>query len=332
MKKSLTLIVLTMCMTVAATAQDVIVTKKSERIDAKIIEVSDKEVRYKKQGNPDGPTFTIQTRQIATITYANGDVQTFGKGDSNPFDSNWFNFLPENTNVTRSFGAHISYVLPDPSKTTEGRHYKFPSTEISLTYGYYFNDRLYTGITAGILDFTRKRKERIEETSNNYVDSRLADIPVRNTMMGIPLGIDLRYAFGTKKVKPVVGARLGFTIPLVSSQRSIGETELFHGSYGHYGGSYITEGYDAFYREIARAEEEWLAGFWGGINVGARINKVSIGLELVYDRYKYEHTTVTKERYYGHPDGEEYDSYDRKSGYGFLNLAVSIDIFNTKIK
>ena len=58
-------------------AQDVIITRQSERIDAKILEVSESEIRYKKQNNPDGPTFVLSTTKVASILYANGEVQTF---------------------------------------------------------------------------------------------------------------------------------------------------------------------------------------------------------------------------------------------------------------
>lgn len=58
-------------------AKDVIVTKQSEKIDAKIIEVSDEAIRYKKGGNLNGPTFVIKTKDISTVVYENGDIQTF---------------------------------------------------------------------------------------------------------------------------------------------------------------------------------------------------------------------------------------------------------------
>ena len=40
-------------------AQDIIVCKDSKRIDAKIIEVSQEEIKYKKSDFQDGPTFSI---------------------------------------------------------------------------------------------------------------------------------------------------------------------------------------------------------------------------------------------------------------------------------
>lgn len=40
-------------------AQDIIVYKDSKRIDAKIIEVGQNEIKYKKSDFQDGPTFSI---------------------------------------------------------------------------------------------------------------------------------------------------------------------------------------------------------------------------------------------------------------------------------
>ena len=62
-------------------AQDIIVTKQATRIDAKILEVSDTEVRYKKTSNMDGPTFVMSTSEISSILYANGEVMVMGKSD-----------------------------------------------------------------------------------------------------------------------------------------------------------------------------------------------------------------------------------------------------------
>ena len=58
-------------------AGDIIITSSSERIDAKIVEVSDTEVKYKRQDNLNGPTFVVSTSKIATIVYENGTVQAF---------------------------------------------------------------------------------------------------------------------------------------------------------------------------------------------------------------------------------------------------------------
>ncbi|MBO4739866.1 MAG: hypothetical protein J5606_09965 [Bacteroidales bacterium] len=58
-------------------AQDIIVTKASKKIDAKIIKVTKEEVEYKKHTNLDGPTFVIPIRDISSIIYTDGEVQLF---------------------------------------------------------------------------------------------------------------------------------------------------------------------------------------------------------------------------------------------------------------
>ena len=58
-------------------AQDIIVTKKSEKIEAKITDVEQDCIKYKKFSYQEGPTYTIQKSEIASIIYQNGDVETF---------------------------------------------------------------------------------------------------------------------------------------------------------------------------------------------------------------------------------------------------------------
>ncbi len=58
-------------------AQDIIVTKNSEKIEAKITDVEQDCIKYKKFSYQEGPTYTIQKSEIASIIYQNGDVETF---------------------------------------------------------------------------------------------------------------------------------------------------------------------------------------------------------------------------------------------------------------
>ena len=60
-------------------AQDIIITKDAKKIEAKILEVSSTEIKYKKQSNLEGPTFVVSTSELNTIIYANGEVQLFSK-------------------------------------------------------------------------------------------------------------------------------------------------------------------------------------------------------------------------------------------------------------
>lgn len=77
MKKLLALMLALTASLMIASAQDIIVLKNSERIDAKIVNVSSTEISYKKASYLDGPTFTLNIAKVSSIIYANGDVQAF---------------------------------------------------------------------------------------------------------------------------------------------------------------------------------------------------------------------------------------------------------------
>ena len=76
--KTLLLALLLTGFSAVAAAQDIIVTKQSERIDAKILEVSPSEIKYKKASNPDGPTFILPRSKVASVVYMDGEVESFG--------------------------------------------------------------------------------------------------------------------------------------------------------------------------------------------------------------------------------------------------------------
>lgn len=61
-----------------ATAQDIITFRDGKQVEAKVIEVTQTEIKYKKFRNPDGPLYTISQHQVETITYAYGEVEEYG--------------------------------------------------------------------------------------------------------------------------------------------------------------------------------------------------------------------------------------------------------------
>lgn len=61
----------------SAYAQDVIITRDAKRVEAKILEVSSSEIKYKEFNNLEGPTFVLTTAEINTIIYQNGTVKVF---------------------------------------------------------------------------------------------------------------------------------------------------------------------------------------------------------------------------------------------------------------
>ena len=84
MKKILLLLAAVCCGNLAASAQDTIFKTDSKSIQAKIMEISPSEVRYKRFSNPDGPTYVLPVADISHIVYQNGDRDDFNPVKSAP--------------------------------------------------------------------------------------------------------------------------------------------------------------------------------------------------------------------------------------------------------
>lgn len=78
MKKVLFLL-FAVCFSVTMFAVDVIVTKDSQRINAKIEEVGLDVVKYRRSDNLKGPLYTLAKADILTILYENGTTETFSQ-------------------------------------------------------------------------------------------------------------------------------------------------------------------------------------------------------------------------------------------------------------
>jgi hypothetical protein len=68
-------------------AQDTIVMKNGDLIVAKIIEVNESSVKYKKFSYQEGPLFIISIERIAEIRYADGSKDTFAGNNSKPSEA-----------------------------------------------------------------------------------------------------------------------------------------------------------------------------------------------------------------------------------------------------
>ncbi|MDR0831206.1 MAG: hypothetical protein LBN95_14025 [Prevotellaceae bacterium] len=58
-------------------SQDKIITKNKEQISAKVLEIEELIVKYKKFDNLEGPTYSIKKSDIVTIIYQNGNIENF---------------------------------------------------------------------------------------------------------------------------------------------------------------------------------------------------------------------------------------------------------------
>lgn len=77
MKKQLVLAAALLCAASAAQAQDMIVKRnaRAEEIPAKVLEVGENQIRYRKFSNPDGPIYTISRSEVFFIRYESGEKE-----------------------------------------------------------------------------------------------------------------------------------------------------------------------------------------------------------------------------------------------------------------
>lgn len=75
--KKILLVLLSVLITSSAFAQDIIVTKEGKKIESKVLEVNVDDIKFKNLDNVDGPIYTMRKSEIATILYANGQVDVF---------------------------------------------------------------------------------------------------------------------------------------------------------------------------------------------------------------------------------------------------------------
>ena len=90
---------------ISLSAQDVIITNDSKKIDAKIIEVSKSEIKYKEMDNLEGPTFILGTDEISSIIYASGKVSVFNNQKEEKSAPSEDRFMYNNT-IISEFGTN----------------------------------------------------------------------------------------------------------------------------------------------------------------------------------------------------------------------------------
>lgn len=100
-------------------SQDIITKTTSEKIQAKVIEVTASEIKYKKFDNPNGPNYSMGKSEIAKIRYENGTEDVFDNG-AVMLDENILKISRENPIELTKRGNKVFIEIPDePSRAGE---------------------------------------------------------------------------------------------------------------------------------------------------------------------------------------------------------------------
>ena len=63
--------------TLPSTAQDKLIKTDYSIVEAKVLEITDTEILYKKFSNPNGPVYSIKKSDLLAINYQNGEKEIF---------------------------------------------------------------------------------------------------------------------------------------------------------------------------------------------------------------------------------------------------------------
>ena len=77
MRKLFISLLAVICLGGAVNAQDIIVTKEGKKIEAKVTEINENDIKYKSYNNLDGPLYFMKKADIASILYENGQIDVF---------------------------------------------------------------------------------------------------------------------------------------------------------------------------------------------------------------------------------------------------------------
>lgn len=132
MKKNVLFLLLIFVMTYSH-AQDLIITKDATKIQAKVSEIEESTIKYKKFDNLDGPTYTMKKSEISTIVFENGTVEVFKEEKAQMVDKPT---VPSYTRKDARMNGEVKYVTRKIGDVTGYGYY----SGTVFTAGYFFGE------------------------------------------------------------------------------------------------------------------------------------------------------------------------------------------------
>lgn len=151
MKRHLYFLLLALLPSLAARAQDVLTKTNGDAIQAKILEITPLEVRYKRTDNPDGPLIVVRRNDVFMIKYANGTQELLNPAAAGS---------PVAPAGSRQFPAAAGPGAgASPAAVAQPGAVTVPGDELSPTENIHLDGpRLgFTVLTGGVLDRAREK-------------------------------------------------------------------------------------------------------------------------------------------------------------------------------
>ncbi len=130
-------------------AQDIIIRKDGTEVQAKVLEVNPKEIKYKRFDNQEGPVYSEEKNRIRKIKYKNGTEDVLVKDSSLPEqDAIVWQPMPQEKKVKRVSYSGLVEVAPFVGDCSEESG--FGGVAITTTHGIQIVDKYFVGLGVGV--------------------------------------------------------------------------------------------------------------------------------------------------------------------------------------
>lgn len=193
--KNLTLIIILVTSLCSAFAQDIIVLRNADEIEAKVQTIGFNDITYKKWDFQDGPSYQIAQSDVLFIKYANGRKELFynRQTSDNKSSSNepiYVNKMQKQTpfNVYIEGGTLFSSMETGPA--------------VNFTFGARFSEIFYAGLTTGFdALFLTDGSEAFDAATFPLMLNVRSFIPIKHKyypFLSLSLGADFMTSFQTE--------------------------------------------------------------------------------------------------------------------------------------
>ncbi len=143
MKTKLTLTICTLLMSMAAFSQDVIIYRNGIELNAKVVEITSTEVKYKKLENPDGPVYSAAKADIFMVKYENGTKDVFSLTPAPPVEAKKEQEKSDRPEIRHYGGPRVGFTFVGPGLLADDLNAQGKRNVFSQ-FGWQFETRMFT--------------------------------------------------------------------------------------------------------------------------------------------------------------------------------------------
>ncbi|NMC37568.1 MAG: hypothetical protein GYA41_04510 [Bacteroidales bacterium] len=193
--------------TLCVFSQDRIKTVSGEVVQAKVLEVTKNEVKYKRYSNPDGPVYVIGTQEIREITYQNGEKEVFNSVNSpasnlennrasvDPSIVELFNSMTRRNNRVYIVSDNDNAVVHAAKAINRWGYWVVTERKYNADFILSFNINFSGAEAYGTADFINPRNGKIIRSTNEFRVSPTWDLNVKRGLVNVIVDDGIRPMF-----------------------------------------------------------------------------------------------------------------------------------------